>query len=63
MDWGLYHSIATVAAFISFIGVCWWAYSPKNKKRFQQDAQLVFDDPAESDQQDQDDQPTGDRHS
>ncbi|MGP4714687.1 cbb3-type cytochrome c oxidase subunit 3 [uncultured Psychrobacter sp.] len=35
---------ATVAAFIAFIGVAWWAYSPKNKKRFEEDAQLALDD-------------------
>jgi cytochrome c oxidase cbb3-type subunit 4 len=36
--------IATVSAFIAFIGIAWWAYSPKNKKRFEEDAQLALDD-------------------
>ncbi|WP_049237468.1 cbb3-type cytochrome c oxidase subunit 3 [Moraxella canis] len=44
MNWGVLHSIATVAAFIAFIGIAWWAYSPKNKKRFEEDAQLALDD-------------------
>lgn len=44
MNWGILHSIATVAAFIAFIGIAWWAYSPKNKKRFEEDAQLALDD-------------------
>ena len=44
MNWGGLHSIATVAAFIAFIGIAWWAYSPKNKKRFEEDAQLALDD-------------------
>ena len=44
MNWGVLHSIATVAAFIAFIGIAWWAYSPKNKKRFEDDAQLALDD-------------------
>ncbi|STZ56109.1 Cbb3-type cytochrome oxidase, subunit 3 [Moraxella lacunata] len=44
MNWGVLHSIATVVAFIAFIGVAWWAYSPKNKKRFEEDAQLALDD-------------------
>ena len=35
---------ATVAAFIAFVSVAWWAYSPKNKKRFEEDAQLALDD-------------------
>lgn len=43
MNWGVLHSIATVAAFIAFIGIAWWAYSPKNKKRFEEDAQLALD--------------------
>ena len=36
--------IATVSAFVAFVGVAWWAYSPKNKKRFEEDAQLALDD-------------------
>ncbi|OOS25678.1 cbb3-type cytochrome c oxidase subunit 3 [Moraxella pluranimalium] len=44
MDLGVLHSIATVSAFIAFIGIAWWAYSPKNKKRFEEDAQLALDD-------------------
>ncbi|WP_227430822.1 cbb3-type cytochrome oxidase subunit 3 [Psychrobacter sp. I-STPA6b] len=44
MNLGLLQSIATVAAFIAFIGITWWAFSPKNKKRFEEDAQLAFDD-------------------
>ncbi|MFB6347982.1 cbb3-type cytochrome oxidase subunit 3 [Moraxella marmotae] len=44
MNWGVLHSIATVSAFVAFIGVAWWAYSPKNKKRFEEDAQLALDD-------------------
>ncbi|PNK61418.1 cbb3-type cytochrome oxidase subunit 3 [Psychrobacter sp. FDAARGOS_221] len=35
---------ATVAAFVAFISIAWWAYSPKNKKRFEEDAQLALDD-------------------
>lgn len=38
------HSIATVAAFIAFIAIVWWAYSPKNRKRFEEDAKLALDD-------------------
>lgn len=35
MSYGLMHSIATVAAFLAFIGVCWWAYRPANRQRFE----------------------------
>jgi cytochrome c oxidase cbb3-type subunit 4 len=38
------HSIATVAAFIAFIAIVWWAYSPKNRKRFEEDAKLALED-------------------
>lgn len=37
-------TFATVSAFIAFVGIAWWAYSPKNKKRFEEDAQLALDD-------------------
>ncbi len=35
-------AIATVAAFAAFIGVCWWAYAPANRKRFEQDADIAI---------------------
>ena len=41
MGIGELQTIATVSAFIAFVGVAWWAYSPKNKKRFEEDAQLA----------------------
>ncbi|OOS07980.1 cytochrome c oxidase cbb3-type subunit 4 [Moraxella cuniculi DSM 21768] len=44
MDWGFLHSVATVSAVLAFIAIAWWAYSPKNKKRFEDDAQLALDD-------------------
>lgn len=44
MSLGTLHSIATVAAFLAFLAIVWWAYSPKNRERFEKDAQLVLDD-------------------
>lgn len=44
MDQGTLGAIATVLVFIAFLGVCWWAFSPKRKKRFEEDAQLPFAD-------------------
>lgn len=44
MGMGELQIIATVSAFIAFVGIAWWAYSPKNKKRFEEDAQLALDD-------------------
>lgn len=43
MNYGLWHSIATVLAVIAFAGVCWWAYSPRNRQRFEQDAKLALE--------------------
>ncbi|MDI1300426.1 MAG: cbb3-type cytochrome c oxidase subunit 3 [bacterium] len=40
MNYAVLHSIATVAAVIAFAGVCWWAYRPGNRKRFEEDALL-----------------------
>ncbi|MGM8871364.1 cbb3-type cytochrome oxidase subunit 3 [Psychrobacter sp. 2Y5] len=53
MGIGELQTIATVAAFIAFIGVAWWAYSPKNKKRFEEDAQLALDDDLRDDPSDE----------
>jgi cytochrome c oxidase cbb3-type subunit 4 len=44
MSLSLWHSIATLVAMAAFFGVCWWAYSPKNRQRFEEDAKLVFKD-------------------
>ncbi len=44
MGVGTLQSIATVSAFIAFIAIVWWAYSPKNRKRFEEDAKLAMDD-------------------
>ncbi len=37
-------SIVTVASFISFIGIIWWAYSGRRKQDFAEAAQLPFAD-------------------
>lgn len=36
--------IAVVLGALAFLGVCWWAFSPKRKKRFEEDARLPFAD-------------------
>ena len=53
MGIGELQTFATVAAFIAFIGVAWRAYSPKNKKRFEEDAQLALDDDIRDDSSDE----------
>ena len=36
--------LATVLVTIAFIGICWWAFSPRRKKRFDDAANLPFAD-------------------
>ena len=33
----------TATAFITFLGIVWWAYAPSRKSRFDEDARLPFD--------------------
>lgn len=44
MDAGTLGAISTVLVMLAFFGVCWWAFSPKRKKRFEEDANLPFAD-------------------
>jgi cytochrome c oxidase cbb3-type subunit 4 len=44
MDAGTLGAISTVLVTIAFFGVCVWAFSPKLKKRFEEDAKLPFAD-------------------
>lgn len=44
MDYGIIGSIFTVFIFVTFIGIVLWAYSNKSKDKFEEAANLVFDD-------------------
>ena len=44
MDINVIRGLATVSAFIAFLAVCYWAYSKKNKQKFDEAAQLPFAD-------------------
>lgn len=44
MDQGIVGSIFTVIVFVAFIGACLWAFNSKNKTKFDEAANLVFDD-------------------
>jgi len=54
MDKGTLGAISTVLVMIAFFSVCWWAFSPKRKKRFEEDANLPFADDVERKHTDQD---------
>jgi cytochrome c oxidase cbb3-type subunit 4 len=43
MDINLLRSIVTVVAFIVFIGIVIWAWSNRNKERFDEAARLPFE--------------------
>jgi cytochrome c oxidase cbb3-type subunit 4 len=44
MDINTLRSISPVLVLLAFIGVCWWAFSPKRRKRFEEAAKLPFAD-------------------
>jgi|TARA_B110000977_G_scaffold168707_1_gene218124 cytochrome c oxidase cbb3-type subunit 4 len=44
MNIGILQGIGTILAMAAFIGVCVWAWSSKNKQRFDEAAQLPFMD-------------------
>ncbi|MGQ8363693.1 cbb3-type cytochrome oxidase subunit 3 [Glaciecola sp. 1036] len=44
MDQGIIGSIFTVIVFVSFIGIVLWVFSSRNKKKYDEAANLVFDD-------------------
>lgn len=46
MDINTWRGIATVLAFAAFIGVCWWTFSARRKKGFDEAANLPFADDA-----------------
>ncbi len=44
MDINDLRSLSTVFVALALAGVCWWAFSPSRKKRFEEAAQLPFAD-------------------
>jgi cytochrome c oxidase cbb3-type subunit 4 len=44
MDVNILRSIITAVSFALFLGIVWWAYSSRNKARFEEAAQLPFAD-------------------
>lgn len=48
MDQGTLQGIGTILTMIAFLGVCWWAYSGRKKKDFDEAAQLPFIDDIKS---------------
>jgi cytochrome c oxidase cbb3-type subunit 4 len=44
MDINTLRSISPILVLLAFIGVCWWAFSPRRRKRFEEAAKLPFAD-------------------
>lgn len=44
MDLNTLRGLSTVFVMIAFLGICWWAFSPKRKKKFEDAAKLPFAD-------------------
>lgn len=42
--------LITVLAFAGFIGVCWWAYSKRNRERFERAGYMPLEDDTQSEQ-------------
>jgi len=48
MDINTLRGLSTVFVMIAFFAVCWWAFAPSRKRRFEDDANLPFaDEPSE----------------
>ena len=43
MDINTLRSVATVASFVTFIGIVWWAWSKRRSSDFEQAANLPFE--------------------
>jgi len=42
MDAGTLSSVVTVLFFVLFIGIVWWAFHKSNKQKYEDAAQLPF---------------------
>ena len=43
-DLGFLRGLITILTLSTFIGICWWAYRPGNRARFEEDGWLAFGD-------------------
>ena len=43
IDMGLVRGVIAVTSLATFLGICWWAYRPGNRGRFEADGRLVFE--------------------
>lgn len=43
LEMGIVRGVITVVSLATFLGICWWAYRPSSKGRFENDGWLVFE--------------------
>lgn len=51
MDQGVIGSIYTVIVFVAFVGAVCWAFYSKNKAKFDEAANLIFEEDQQNDNQ------------
>lgn len=44
MDINTLRALSTVLVALAFLGICWWAFSPRRRQRFNEAANLPFAD-------------------
>lgn len=44
MDINLIREATTILAFVTFIGIAWWAYSPRRRKQLDEIGRSVLED-------------------
>ena len=44
MDINTLRSISPILVLLAFIGICWWAFSPRRRKQFEDAANIPFAD-------------------
>lgn len=44
MDINTLRGLSSVFVMLAFAGICWWAFSPKRRKKFDEAANLPFAD-------------------
>jgi len=44
IDEGIVRGLIALISLATFMGICWWAYRPQSRERFERDAMLVFDE-------------------
>lgn len=54
MDYGTLQGIITIIVMLVFVGIFAWAYSSRQKKRFDEAANLVFSDEEKDKEKDKD---------